>query len=189
MTGRRAPHATQLSHHTSSGARPTSLGGGRARLSAAAGAWGGGVSPPDLPLSGGSGFGADRRLRHACEGSSGSALAPLAVALDRSAVRGARLSGEGCPGGGRGQRPPLGEPGPRGSGGGGAAAAHWVPTRPPSTGAAAEMIVLGEDFRQGCRAMIVLGGCTGGGLPAGMPCGDCTWWMYWGRTSGRDAVR
>ena len=94
------------------GARPTSLGGGRARLSAAAGAWGGGVSPPDLPLSGGSGFGADRRLRHACEVSSGSALAPLAVALDRSAVRGARLSGEGCPGGGRGQRPPPGSRGP-----------------------------------------------------------------------------
>ena len=67
---------------------------------------------------------------------------PLAVSLDRSAVRGARLSGEGCPGGGRGQRPPLGEPGPRGSEGGGAAAAHWLPTRPPSTGAAAEMIVL-----------------------------------------------
>ena len=48
------------------------------------------MSPPDLPLSGGSGFGADRRLRHACEVSSGSALAPLAVALGRSAVRGAR---------------------------------------------------------------------------------------------------
>ena len=55
-------------------------------------------------------------------------------------------------GGGRGPRPPLGEPGPRGSAGGGAAAAHWLPTRPPSTGAAAEM-------------------------------------MFWGRTSGRDAVR
>ena len=27
---------------------------------------------------------------------------------------------------------------PRGSEGGGAAAAHWLPTRPPSTGAAAE---------------------------------------------------
>ena len=52
------------------GARPTSLGGGRARLSAAAGGLGGGVSPPDLPLSGSSGFGADRRLRHACEVSS-----------------------------------------------------------------------------------------------------------------------
>ena len=123
------------------GARPTSLGGGRARLSAAAGAWGGGVSPPDLPLSGGSGFGADRRLRHACEVSSGSALAPLAVALDRSAVRGARLSGEGCPGGGRGQRPPLGESGPRGSEGGGAAAAHWLPTRPPSTGVQPERLL------------------------------------------------
>ena len=44
------------------GARPTSLGGGRARLSAVAGGLGGGVSPPDLPLSGGSGLGADRRL-------------------------------------------------------------------------------------------------------------------------------
>ena len=51
----------------------------------------------------------------------------------------------------------------------GAAAAHWLPTRPPSTGAAAEMIVLSA-------------GCTGGGLPAGragMPCDDCTEGMYW----------
>ena len=72
----------------------------------------------------------------------------------------------GLPGGRartRGKRPPRGESGPRGSEGGGAAAAHWLPTRPPSTGAAAEVIVLRgctgvleEDFRQGCREMIVL---------------------------------
>ena len=37
------------------------------------------MSPPcpDLPLSGSSGFGAGRRLRHACEVSSRAALAPL----------------------------------------------------------------------------------------------------------------
>ena len=87
------------------------------------------------------------------------------ILTDRNAVRGARLSGEGCPGGVRGQRPPLGESGLRGSEGGGAEAAHWLPTRPPSTGAAIWMNivllsgcthVLGEDFRQGCRAMFVL---------------------------------
>ena len=35
------------------------------------------MSPPDLPLSGSSGFGAGRRLRHACAVSSRAALAPL----------------------------------------------------------------------------------------------------------------
>ena len=43
--------------------------------------------------------------------------------------------------------------------GGGTVAAHWLPTRPPSTGAAASM----ND--------------------------DCTEWMYWGRTPGKGAVR
>ena len=91
------------------------------------------------------------------------ALAPLAVASGSKRRAWSATEWGGLPGGRArfsGQRPPLGEPGPRGSEGGGAAAAHWLPTRPPSTGAAAEMIVLGEDFRQGCRAMIVLGGCT-----------------------------
>jgi hypothetical protein len=33
--------------------------------------------------------------------------------------------------------------------------------------------------RSGCAEMIVLSGCTGGELPAGLPCDDCTEWMYW----------
>ena len=58
--------------------------------------------------------------------------------------------------------------------GGGTVAAHWLPTRPPSTGAAA--------------SMIVLRGCTGGGLPARVPCYECTEWMYWGRRTGLPAM-
>ena len=126
------------------------------------------MSLPDLPFSGSSGFGAGRRLRHACGVSSRAALAPLAVASGSKRRAWSATEWGGLPGGRArfsGQRPPLGESGPRGSEGGGAAAAHWLPTRPPSTGAAAEMIVLS--------------GCTGGGLPAGMPCDDCTEWMYW----------
>ena len=152
--------------------RRSTLGGGRARLSAAAGDLRGGRESSRLALSGRSGFGAGRRPRHACGVSARAALAPLAVASGSKRRRCVERDGvgrawEGCPGGGRGRRPPLGESGPRGSEGGGAAAAHWLPTRPPSssTGAAAEMIVLS--------------GCTGGGLPAGMPCDDCTEWMYW----------
>ena len=59
----------------------------------------------------------------------------------------ARLSGGDRPGGGRGQRPPVGWSGPRGSEGGCAAAAHWLPTRPPSTGAAAERVLSARRMR------------------------------------------
>ena len=41
------------------------------------GGWGGGVSPPDLPLSGSSGFGADRRLGMHARFRRAAALAPL----------------------------------------------------------------------------------------------------------------
>ena len=128
----------------------------------------GGVSPPDSPSR------ADRSFRRepiypACmRGFGGEAprLAP-AVSSGSDHLAGRATEWGRLPrGGGRGQRPPpRGSRGPRGPKGGGAAAAHWLPTRPPSTGAAAERMVLSgctvEDFRQGCRAMIVLSGCTG----------------------------
>ena len=78
-----------------------------------------------------------------CELPEAPCLAPWLSRLDRTASRDARLSGGGCPGGGgRGQRPPLGVVGGPWSEGGGAAAAHWLPTRLPSTGAAAEMNIV-----------------------------------------------
>ena len=115
----------------SGGARPTSLGGGRARLSAAAGdlRWGR-ESPPDLPFSGSSGFGARLRLRHACGVSSRAALAPLAFASGSERCAWSATEWGGLPGGRARSAPALGESGPRGSEGGGAAAAHWLPTRP-----------------------------------------------------------
>ena len=58
-----------------SGARPTSLGGGRARLSAAAGGLGGGVSESSRPAPlGGFGVGRGSETRHACEVSSRAAF-------------------------------------------------------------------------------------------------------------------
>ena len=99
-------------------ARPTSLGGGRARLSARLrGTQGGGVSPPDLPSRAHRGSTpADLPRMHArLLWGSAAALAPLAVASgsDRHAWRATewgRLPGGA---GGRSARP-SGWPGPRG---------------------------------------------------------------------------
>ena len=84
------------------------------------------------------------------------------VWIDRHAWR--ATAGGRLPGGRRGRaraRPPLGGSGPRGSEGGGAAAAHWLPTRPPSTGAAAEMMY--RDVRRTENAQK-------SELPARVPC-------------------
>ena len=115
------------------------------------GTQGGGVSPPDSPSRAGRSLG--RELVHpACMRGFGGEAPRLAPAVSSGSDH---LAGHATE---------WGVGAPR-SEGGGAAAAHWLPTRPPSTGAAAEMIVLS--------------GCTGGGIPAGMPCDDCTERMYW----------
>ena len=161
------------------GARPTSLGGGRARLSAAAWDPRGGRESSRLAPSGGSGIGAGRAPLHACVVSVGKrrgVLGALAAASrsGRHAWRARDWVGEAARGAAAVSAHPSGWPGPRGSEGGGTAAAHWLPTsRPPSTGAAA--------------AMIVLSGCTGRGLPARVPCDDSTEWMYWVRRTGLPA--
>ena len=115
------------------------------------GTQGGGVSPPNLPSGRLDHWGSARAdLSPACMrgfcGEAAAVLVPLAVASgsDRLAWRATEWGR--LPGGrGRGQRPPLGVilvGAPRSEGGGTDAAAHWLPTRPPSTGAAAAMIVL-----------------------------------------------
>jgi hypothetical protein len=84
------------------GARPPSLGGGRARLSADAGALVGGRESP--PPGGGR---RETGLAHACIVRCGIAAAALAPAVDsgRTAASAARLSGGDRPRGGRQRRP------------------------------------------------------------------------------------
>ena len=131
------------------------------------GTQGGGVSPPDSPSRAVRSLGREPVHPACMRGFGGEAprLAP-AVSSGSDHLAGHATEWGGLPGGRARSAPaPRGVGAPR-SEGGGAAAAHWLPTRPPSTGAAP-------------AEMIVLSGCTGGGLPAGMPCDDCTEWMYW----------
>ena len=135
------------------------------------------MSPPGSPYRADRGFGAGQSPPHACEVSVGRRRGwRQRSRLDRTASRGARLSGGGCPGGRA-----WSAPAPR-AGRGPAVRRRGHSSRP----LVAHPPALN---RSGCCDDCT---CTQwmyweSGLPARMPCDDCTEWMYWVRRTGLPA--